>query len=175
MQNSEAFKQAIIKFFEANAIAVTMDKTIAELIRYHQQALAVGSNKFFQGTVSANTTNMDNTFIPPEGEHMIVLGIRFLDGTDANVQDTPWGYGATVAPTLNATYDVVTNGIKVLDNIPGTAHNANLTTEDEGILWLSEPVLWKAQTKFDLDLTLLTAPAANTNGRFELIGLGLVS
>ena len=175
MEHSGNFKKALLNFFAANGVKVSLDKTIAEVIRYHQQALAVGVNRFFTGAVATTSTNMNNSFTPPEGEHMIVLGIRFLDGVAAAVEDTAWGYGATVAPTQNGTYQIVTNGIKVLTEIPGTAHNPNLTTDDEGILWLSEPVLWKAQTALDLDLTLLSAPAANTNGRFEVIGIGLVS
>lgn len=67
------------------------------------------------------------------------------------------------------------NGVKVLDRLPMSMHNANLTTLDQGRVDLSEPVLWMGQTKLEIDFEQFSGGVANDNARFQLIGLALVS
>jgi hypothetical protein len=177
LSRPDEFRSAVIDFFQSNGVKVTLDKTIAERILYDQQILnaAAGVTNFFTGAITANNSNMGDSYTPPEGQHFIILGIRLLNGVNAALNATAWTFGANVAANLQATYDFTSNGVKVLQAVPGTAHNPNLTTDDQGVLWLTEPVFWRAQTKIDLPFTTLTAPVANSNLRFELIGVGLVA
>jgi len=171
----DGWKAGFVKFLAANGVKISLPKTIAELCRYDQQVAASGVNEFFTGAVDENNTNMRASYTPPEAEHMVVLGIKLLDGVGATIQQTPWGYGASDAAVVNGKYTVETNGVTVIRNMANTAHNPNLTTEDEGMLWLSEPIVWRGQTDLDISMKLLSAPVANTNVRFEVWGVGTIS
>lgn len=174
--NPMKFKKLFQQYLAANDVKISLPKVIAETVYYDQQPLgaAAGITEFFKGAVDPNNTNLLN-YQRPESEHDIILGIRLLDAAAATIQDSAWAYGAVAAAVLNGNYSMTINGQKILDKIPGTAHNTNLTTDDQGVIWLSEPAVWLAQTNLLVQFETLSAPVANQNLRIELIGIGLIS
>ncbi len=178
-QNPHEWQDALRTWLHANKVEVSIEKVLMDMVLFHEIQYVAGQTqyKFFQGSVAATAnsiTNVVGSFARNQGEAFIIVGIRVMTGVNASLAATAWTYGATDATVQNATYDYINNTTQVLRNMPCTTSNPNLTTDDEGIHWLSEPLLWVGNTPIQLNLNLLNGLAvANTNIRFELIGFGL--
>lgn len=176
MRNPNGFKQAILAFFEANKAKVNLNKSIGQLEIYDQQVVAaVTQANFFTGQVAANRTNLLNSFTRPEGEHMIITSIKISDGLAANIEDTDWAIGASTADVKNGLMTVTSNGTVFLKNYPLLAANDEVTDDSRGTIFLSEPIFWAGQTSLEVQVTFPSAPAATTNLRVSVVGVGTLS
>lgn len=181
LRNPGIGKDSIFAFLDENGVEIDAirDKSIAPIIYFHQQALpaAAGTLAFFGTTLgTAVTTNMKNgTFTLPQDEHMIMTGLRILYGAGATLDAIDWDYGATVAVLKNAKIQMIKNNISQLNLLPLTAANPELTTDDQGRIDFLDPILWKAQTYIQINVTTAAAPAANGSLRIEVWGIGLIS
>jgi len=174
-EDPQGFKEALLEYLSANGYKVDREKSIAELILYHQQTIAtLLTVNFFVGTPTAASSNMAQ-FIRPEAEHFIILGMKILTGNNASLVASDWVSGAGTAVVKNGVFSITTNGVTVADGIPGTAADATSTENDKGIIWLSEPIVWAGQNKLNVRYTGQAAGAAADNLRVELWGVGLVS
>lgn len=176
MKNPGGFKAALLAYLAANNCKVEQAKSIAELSLYDQQVVA-GLTRvvFFQGQVSAQRTNLQNSFTRPDSEHMIITGIRLLDGTNAAIDATDWSTGLSLAALKNATFTVVVNGVTYLRNFPAADASDELTDKNRGIIYLTEPIVWPAQTTAQVEFIFPVAPGANINLRCELVGVGTLA
>lgn len=176
MRNPKGFKDAILAFFAANQAKVNIGKSIGQLEIYDQQAVAgVTQARFFTGQVAANRTNLQNSFTRPEGEHMIITGIKVYDGLAANIEDTDWVLGCSTADVKNGLVTVSSNGTVFLRNYPLVAANDETTDDSRGTIFLSEPIFWAGQTELEVNVTFPSAPAATTNLRMAVVGVGTLS
>lgn len=178
MENPTAFRDALIEYFASNGAKVTQNKIVADNIIYDQR-VGVGSNNitFFDGTFNADNTNIQGgSYVRPDGEHFLVLGMRVLTGASATLKDTDWSYGSGDAIVKAGDLTILNNTEIVLRNFPCTAFNPNLTTDDEGTFWFSEPMIWRGQTSFTINWKGKSAIAtANMNVRVELIGVQFIA
>lgn len=176
MKNPGGFKAAYLKYLADNAAKVDVAKSIGELSIYDQQVVGgVTRASFFQGQFTTQRSNLQNSFTRPEGEHMIILGIRLLDGTNAAIQETDWTTGLGLAANKNATFTLQSNGVTYLRNFPAADATDETTDDSRGTIWLTEPILWQGQTALAIDFQFPVAPAANVNLRVEVIGVGTLS
>lgn len=176
MSAPASFRGALLDFLRANKAKVDVSKSIGELHLYDQ--LAVGGvtvARFFQGAATPARTNVGNSFTRPEAEHTIITGIRLYDGINANIEATDWSTGLSAADTKNATFSVQSNGVTYLRNFPAVAANDEMTDNERGIIYLTEPILWQGQTSIEVNFDFPVAPAANTNLRVALVGVGTLS
>jgi len=174
-EDPRGFKTALLEYLSENGYKVDREKSIAELILYHQQTIAtLTTANFFAGTPTAASSNMAQ-FIRPEAEHFIILGMKVLTGNNASLVASDWAAGAGTAIVKNGVFSVTTNGVTVVDGIPGTAADPTVTDHDKGMVWLSEPIVWAGQNKLNVRYTGQTAGASADNLRIELWGVGLVS
>jgi len=171
------FEKDFIGYLQANDLVVSQSKTIAPVSYY--QALSVASASgivsFFTGTpVQANTNLSD--FVRPVAEHAVITGIRIFEGVNATIASTDWVAGANDAGVKNSDITITVNGVKVLDKYPTVDALEGLTTGAVGYIPLAEPIIWAGSTSISIQVDFKGAsPAANTNLRFELSGVGLIS
>jgi len=171
----EAFKNAFLKMVEENDYSVKREKTIAQLALYHQKTIATLDNEvFFRGTPNANNSNMQNSFIRPEDEHFLIIGVTVMDGNNASVQATDWDYGANLQPVKAGQISITTNGVRVLKDMPLTEADPDLTTSDHGVITLGEPIFWGGQNDLVVEYTSPVAGAVADNLRIGLVGIGLI-
>ena len=184
MHDGNLTKDALLKFLADNDINLRdrsskLEKSIAPIVYYHQQLIlaAEGTQSFFGSNVStAAATNMKaGSFTLPDGEHMVMTAIRVLYGVGATVDEIDWDYGATVQVLKNATFQLINNNISQINLMPLTVANPELTTDDQGFIYFLYPILWKAQTYIQINVTTKSAPVANGSLRIEVHGIGLIS
>ena len=178
-QSPGEWQESLRRWLKANGQEVTQEKVLMDMILFHELKFDAAAKvyTFFQGSVdpSANSvTNVTGNMSRNTGEHFIIVGMRLMTGVNATLSATAWTFGVADADVRNGNVNFLNNTTQVLRNIPGTAFNPNLTTEDQGIHWLSEPLLWAGQTPISVPLVLQNVIATvNTNVRMELIGFGL--
>jgi hypothetical protein len=176
MRTPKGFKDAILSFFGANQAKVNIGKSIGQLELYDQLPVATLTQAtFFTGQVAANRTNLLNSFTRPEGEHMIITGIKVYDGTNAAIDATDWTTGTSLAAIKNGLVTVSSNGTVFLRNYPLVAAGDETTDDSRGIIYLSEPIFWAGQTDLQVVVTFPVAPAANVNLRMAVVGVGTLS
>lgn len=177
LENPTEFKNAILTFLKANGADVSINKVIADANFYHQQAVpaAAGVMRFFTAATPTSTSSNLTSFTRPESEHMIITGIRIMDGNNAVIQDTPWAYGSNLVPIKNAVLTVTVDGKIVLRNMPATMANPDLTDVEEGVISLIEPIFWQGQTDIEIAFEIFSGGAISDNLRLELIGVALIS
>ena len=73
------------------------------------------------------------------------------------------------------------NGVQVLKNMPLSESVANITTDEQGVILLNEPVIWGGQTEAQITVNakpgILYGDVANelfVALGIELIGIGLI-
>ena len=155
------FQQALMTFFRANKIDVTIDKQIAEMQIFCQKTVAVLTQQnFFTGTFNDTESNMVSSYTRPESEHMIILGIKVSDGNNAVLSVTDWNQGVATPNNKNGELTIEVDGRTVLRDMPLLAANDDLTTSEQGVIELSEPILWKGQTNLRCKVALPAAGAA---------------
>lgn len=173
----KAFQENLIKFFNANNLRVDQAKSIATLAFYDQQPVPAAPQvlQFFSGTFSTSRTNLPNSFVRPQAEHMIITAVQVFDGNNAAIQATDWVTGASLPAVKNATMSIIANGIVYLRNFPLLQGNDEVTDDSRGQIFLPEPILWPAQTDLQITVNFPTAGAASDNIRIGIIGVGTVS
>lgn len=174
--------QLMQNYFKANYALTDLPKRVADFVLF-DQLVGVGNTNlnFFQGAFAVTRSNFPtNTFQLPQSEHAIILGIRFMEGANATLQATNWNYGVGDAIAKNGVYDVVVNGVKQATKVPFTVHLPGLvanglTTDDEGMNWLMEPIVFPAQQEIAIQASFQAAIATATyNLRCELHGVRFI-
>lgn len=171
-----SIEKQFLNYLDKAKLNIDNSKTIAYISYYDQLRLSTaGVVNFFQGQADQFRTNVGNSFTRPQSEHAFIYAIRFWTGDSENPIASVWSEGASNAEIQNSRITITNNNVVVLKNYPMTDFLNSLTTKDNGMITLDQPILWAGQT--DLKLTLSTASgvyAAGQSGRFELIGLGLI-
>jgi hypothetical protein len=172
-------------FFRANYGDITLPKTAADFIIYDQLAVVgLTTANFFQGQWTASRSNFPNgTFVAGQSEHMIITGIRLLDGAGAAIQSIGWQPGIGDAISKNGMSTITINGQTVLLDHPNTAYDSNVlsatasgeTDENRGFYFFYEPLVVLGQTQLKLTMNFATAPTtANYSIRVELHGVRFI-
>lgn len=174
IRNPKDFEAEFAAFWKEIGAKLVQEKTVAQAVRYDSLALATGTNKFFDTAPVAFETNM-NSFTPPETEHFLITRMRLAVGVNAVLLSTDWTYGADPAVEKNGQLSITNNGVRVLDRYPLSDFIPDLLTRDVGTVELEEPIAWIGQTILTAQIELNAAPAANSNMRFELIGIAYIS
>lgn len=177
MSNPKKFEEILVNYMNAYGCKVTNYKSIGEVCVFHQlPVVAAGVYKFFQGVPSSTSSNMTgNGFQRSQSEHMIIMAIRIMTGNNATIQATDWSFGAALATIKNGQFDLNVNGTTMTKAMPNSKACEDVTDSTQGYIGLTLPIVWPAQTDLRLDLTTLSAGAANDNARYELHGFGLLS
>lgn len=177
MNQPKKFEELLVNYLKAYGCIISNYKSIGDVIVYHQQAVvAAGVYKFFQGVPSSTSSNMTgNGFQRSQSEHMIIMGIKVMTANNATIQSSDWTQGAALAQIKNGIFDLTVNGTVYLKSMTNTEANEDVTDSTQGMIGLTVPIVWPAQTDLRLDLTTLAAGAANDNCRIELHGFGLLS
>lgn len=172
-------------FFRANYGDITIPKTAADFILYDQLAV-VGQTQvtFFDGQWTAARSNFPSgSFLLPQSEHAIILGLRVYVGANATVSSSDWQPGIGDALAKQGNFSVLINGQVVLTSIPGTAFDSNAlsataageTDENRGFYYLYEPLVLLGQNAITIQAKWNTAPTtANLNMRVELHGVRFI-
>ena len=177
MNDPKKFEEILVKYLKSYGCGITNYKSIGEVSVFHQQAVvAAGVYKFFQGTPTNTSSNMTgNGFQRSQSEHMVIMAIEILTGNNATIAATDWTHGAGLAAVKNGYFDLTVNGNVYSKAMPASRANEDLTSAEQGMIGLTMPIVWPAQTDARLDLTTLTAGAANDNVRVMFHGYGLLS
>lgn len=172
-------------FFKANYGDITIPKVVADFAIF-DQLVAVGQTtlQFFQGQYTVARSNFPGgQFVAPNSEHMLILGIRWMEAASATVNASDWQPGVSDAALKNATYDVFVNGQKVVTAMPLTtsdpnelsATNSGRTDDGRGMYYLYEPLVVLGQQIITIQVNIPTASAtANLNLRCEIHGIRFI-
>lgn len=139
--------------------------------KYLCQSKAVAGSAINEFSLLANGSAQT-----PQDEHSKIDFIRVYSGISATVDKTVWVGGVVDPDLLNSTFDIVNNGKVVMKKVPMTLFQQSTGQNDSGVLPLTSPFYWLAQT--DLKIVVnspVAVAAANTNLKFELSGAGLIS
>lgn len=176
-----AIENAFLAWLKANNAEIGQSKTIATNVLYHAKDISnLTTSTFFSGTFIASDTNIVGAFIRPQSEHLCVYGIRAYTGSQlGTVTNQSWHRGLDFSLDsipYNATISIINNSERELKNLPMTEFDADLTTKDQGTVFLDQPILWEGQTELQLVLDAAngTAFASGQFMRFDLVGLGLI-
>ena len=177
--NPGDLEREFLNYLEEAGLEINQSKTIAQVNYYHQQAVTQDVVQFFNNNYTAALTNIEgNSFVRPESEHVVIYAIRVSSNVGGASPDgvfyTPGILGN--GPLDNAVISINNNKVTDLNVYPMGEALDNLTTKDQGLILLDEPIIWAGQTTLILSLKKLTALAytTNTNVRFSLIGIGLI-
>ena len=163
-------------------LQIDQSKTIAAVAYYDQKGIVAPGGvdvNFFAGTFDETLTNVGASYRRPESEHFVCYGIRFAVDPLAGA---PFNDAAPVPGTNNlarfdnAVITVTNNGVVELRNYPISEALFGLTTKDQGLILLDEPIIWGGNT----NLTVLMETKGNLFIaddvlRLTLVGIGLVS
>lgn len=176
-KNPAQMETDFLKYLTAAGARIDNSKTIASVSYYHQIALGgLTSANYFTGELITGNTNLP-TFIRPQTEHVVIYAIKAWQGdSDVEVFESQWISGVAEPTLQNSVYTITNNSEVELKNYPMVDFHNDLTTKDQGTIFLDEPIIWLGQTELKL---ALQAPPGLTFDiavpiRFELIGLGLI-
>lgn len=179
--NPKMYEEQLLNYLNEMGFDTTkVEKSIGKMALYHfQQTGGLQSQTFFTGAaVDAQTNVPGNNFVRPEGEHMIIYGIKIEEANGATIDLLDWTPGAASIWAKNANLTVKINGIDRTTQIPLSLAQENLTTSDNGIIMLEEPFIWGGQVPMVATAAsksnLVLAPAANWM-RITWLGVGLFS
>lgn len=175
----------MVQYFQANYGRTDLPKVVADYIIFDQLAAVGQTNlQFFNGQYTTARSNFPGgSFVAPNSEHMLILGIKFLSGANATVNATDWQPGVEDAALKNATMDVQVNGIKQMTGLPLTAFDPNelsattagRTDGGRGMFYLYEFITLLGQQQLVINVNIPTASAtANLNLRAELHGVRFI-
>jgi len=170
-------EEDFLKYLIAAGATITNSKTIASVSYYHQIALGgLTSADYFTGELITGNTNLA-AFVRPQTEHVIIYAIKAWQGdNDVEVFESQWIAGVADATLQNSTFTITNNSEVELKNYPMVDFHTDLTTKDQGTIFLDEPIIWLGQN--ELKLSLKAPPTLTFDVavpiRFELIGLGLI-
>ncbi len=171
-------------FFKANYGEMTLPKTAADFILYDQLPVVGLTNAaYFQDAFTTARSNFPGSFILPQSEHAIILGMRLMDGANAAIQSTDWNPGVGDALTKQGLMNISINGQVVLSQLPLTAFDTNKlsataageTDENRGFFFFYEPLVLLGQNQIAVQIKWATAIAtAVQNLRVELHGVRFI-
>lgn len=177
--NPGELENEFLSYLQEAGLEVNQSKTIAQVDYYHQLAVTGDVTSFFSGNFSQPLTNIQGaSFIRPESEHVVIYAIRISTNIGGATPDgvfyTPGILGN--GPLDNCVFSINNNKITDLNVYPTGEALDGLTTKDQGLILLDEPIIWAGQTALILQLAKLTTLpfTALTNVRFSLIGIGLI-
>jgi len=177
--NPKKIQKGFINYMEASKANINQDKTIAYTVLNDSKDInGLRVVDFFQGQNVPVQTNIEGDFVRPESEHLLIYKIRFYLAAGQSVTAANFNRGINGnASLINSTFDVYSNGVRVLKNIPMTVfiQDATSSLNDRGTYTLDEPILWQGQTPFLLQMKDKSGLTYNTNAaRFDLVGIGLI-
>ncbi len=179
MANPKHIQQLFISYIQKADLTITNSKTISGIAYYHKKAFTVGSTsaKFFTQPYVAEETNISGgSFIRPESEHLLIWAIR-VETNITSLRGSTWTPGvATSAFMYNTQMTITTNSEVKYKKYPLSEALSDLTTRDNGLIPLPEPVFWAGQQEFVVDVENgenIVAPASQFM-KLTLIGLGLI-
>lgn len=172
-------EEDFIKYLQAAGARIDNSKTIASVSYYHQLDGVLSNNlSFFTGTRVQGDTNLAS-FVRPQSEHALIYAIKLWQGDNGGVTifDSNWTAGSSDSVLQNCQFSITNNSEVELKNYPVTDFQNDLTTKDQGTIFLDEPIIWLGQTELILRLNTATSGttfSADTPVRFELVGIGLI-
>lgn len=189
-------EKAFLQYLKRAKLSIDQSKTIASQNLYHRKSITgLNTVQFFTGQYDQNETNVPTgSFLRPASEHFVIYGIKlsavFTNLPITNVAQQVFTGGITDSFTLvssevqklvQSQMNLVVNGIQVLKNMPLSESVANITTENQGVILLNEPVIWAGQTEIDLSIAAKNGVQWGDAGSnfymglgVELIGIGLI-
>ena len=171
-------ERQFLDYLEQANLNIDNSKTIASQSLYHQLNVSANTvNEFFTGTFVAADTNVPGSnFVRPQSEHFVIYAIRILTGSsdaDTDVLYTPGNPGGDVGLS-NSVLTITNNNVTELKNYPLTEALSDLTTRDQGLILLDEPIIWGGQTELKATMQLKAGAYAALAVRVELLGIGLI-
>ena len=178
--NPGELEKQFLSYLDAAGLEVNQSKTIAQVDYYDQKAITQDVTQFFNGTFNPALTNIQGaSFVRPESEHVVIYAIRISTNvggaSPSGVFYTPGILGN--GPLDNCVMTINNNKVTDLNVYPLGEALDGLTTKDQGLILLDEPIIWSGQTSLIVSIQKLD-PAipftAATNVRVSLIGIGLI-
>lgn len=179
LANPDQLVQLVKGYWAKKGIKINQDKTVAPFTAY-VNAVAVSQTSiqfnFPDGTFGTTSGGVSGSTYP-DSEHMLIVGIRVLQGASATLALSPWVQGVADPNILNGRMTLNNNGTIALKDVPlsrfpVSTGNADL---DGGYYQLDQPIAWVGQTSLFVNVAIPTATAvANTNLRMELVGIKLI-
>jgi len=172
-------------FFAANYGLTQLPKICADFIIFDQLAAAGATNlSFFNDQYTAARSNFPGgSFVAPNSEHMLILGVKMLSAANASVPASDWQPGVEDAALKNGQLDIQVNGVKQITSLPLTAFDPNeisattsgRTDGGRGMFYLYEPIVLLGQQQLVANAKFPTGSGtANINLRMELHGIRFI-
>ena len=177
MKNPGAMEQQVRAWLAKQGYNVQNDKTLARTAFYHWRDInGLQQEDFFTGQVLTNQTNLQS-FVRPQSEHFIAMGIRIETGTGADPNNIDWLPGLQYPWAKQTHITIVSNGVVQADKYPLTEALTDLFTADNGYIPFSLPWVWGGQESLKISLVNQTNQPgpAQSYLKMTLIGLGLIS
>ena len=173
-------QKQFLQYLEKGGYDIDQSKTIAQVAYGCIQVAAGGETRleFFNQRVNGFTKFQQNTPDErPQSEHAVIWAIQILSG-DGWVQS-----GVNVGPDELQLLSLNINNVTVLDEvdisnlrnpsaIPGVT--SSVLSENNGMIFLPEPIIWPGQTSALATLEFGTALGADNTYQIVLFGMGLV-
>lgn len=174
LQSPEAIKEdfmmALTKALETNKLDLRVAKNFTGNGFAQQQALVTGQKE----VTFENLANGDKQF--PQGEHMQMDRYRLYTGVSGELDETVWVAGTEDPFLLNATVDIISNGIRIEKDIPMATFTRAEEQPYSGYLDSFDPKFWFAQTNLQIIIRATkTITTANLNVRWEISGPKLIA
>jgi hypothetical protein len=172
-------EKEFLAYLKKAGLKINQSKTIAQLEYYHQLAMTQDVTQFFSGNFDEELTNIQGaSFVRPESEHMVIYAIRIKTNIGGAAPDGVYYTPGILSngPLDNSVITINNNKVTDLNVYPLGEALDGLTTKDQGLILLDEPIIWAGQTSMIASVQKLTSVAftANTNLRFGVIGIGLI-
>lgn len=179
----EPLLAAAENFLKQNYGVASLPKFFGDGQLYDQQDIQPGTTNFFDGVYSKTRTNMPgSSFILPQSEHMIILGIQAWEAASTSALDEcDWQPGISDPIAKNGNLQIMVDGNNMTPFLPASLFDTNelsataagATNAERGIYRLQMPIAWVGQTQLKLSFMLNSGktPTTNSKLRFGLIGL----
>jgi len=173
--NPGVFEEAFFTYLSLAGEEFDQDKTLMPITFIHAQNITGDSvTEFFEGSTAQSATNYTNLdqFVRPDSEHAIILAIRVREAISAAVVSSDWTEGATAAAIKNSDLSASINGVVYLRRYDMNEALDSLTTWDNGLIPLNQPMIWPGQTRADFEVKYRgDIPILNQNLKISLMGL----
>jgi hypothetical protein len=171
-------ERQFLDYLEQANLRIDNSKTIASQSLYHQINVTGNTvTEFFTGEfLNADTNVPGSNFVRPQSEHFVIYGIRILTGTSDTETDVYYNAGnpSADAGLSNSVLTVTNNNVTELKNYPLAEALSDLTTRDQSLILLDEPIIWGGQTELKATLNLKASLYTALAVRVELVGIGLI-
>jgi len=174
LQSPEAIKkdfmEALNKAMETHNLDLRVAKNFTGNGFAQEQQLVTGIKEI----TFENLANGDKQF--PQGEHFQMTRFRLYTGIEGTLDETVWIPGTEDKFLLNATIDIISNGIRIEKDIPLPTFTRSEEQPYSGYLDSFDPKFWFAQTNLQIVLKATkTITTANLNVRWEISGPKLIA